>query len=148
MLTFSTLSALTQMHLGIQMSNSVEELFTSTLDTRAEVSAILSNKFKQLNRKAIQNSSLSKPSLSGRHIGQFTMTMTHHGNRTRQPVLVVKGLIMNLLGRPAIQALKIVPEIDSISRPWIVRKVNFASAWSYDTAIHNAFRKLSKAWKI
>ena len=68
--------------------------------------------------------------------------MTHRGNRTRQPVFVVKGLTMNLLGLPAIQALRIVSKIDSISQPRIVRKVNFATARSYNTAIHNDFPKV------
>ena len=68
--------------------------------------------------------------------------MKHYGNRTRQHVFVINGLTMNLLLLPAIQALKIISKIDSISRSRIVRKVNFVTARRYNTVIHNAFPKL------
>ena len=34
------------------------------------------------------------------------------------------------------------PKLTAVSQPWIVRKVNFATARSYNTAIHNGFPKI------
>ena len=115
------------------------------LDTGAEVTAISSKELEQLNGMTLEKPSktLHGPNHQCLDVkSQFTTTMTHHGSRTRQPVFVVKGLTMNILGLPAIQALRIASKIDSISQPQIARKVNFATSRSYDTVIHNTFPKL------
>ena len=55
----------------------------------------------------------------GRHpiqvVGQFTETLQYKQRSTRQTVFVVKGLKTNLLGLPAIVALKLAARIDFIT---------------------------------
>ena len=88
------------------------------IDTGAEVSAISKEVFKEL-----RGLKLHKPSriLYGpaqqtlKVLGQFKTTLSHKKNTSQETVFVVQGLQRNLLGLPAIKALKLVARVEDIN---------------------------------
>jgi len=87
------------------------------LDTGAEVTAVSDNFFRTCTAQ------LQKPSQllygPGRYpiqvMGQFTVTLQYKDRSSQQTIFVIKGLKTNLLGLPAITALKLAARIDTIT---------------------------------
>ena len=48
-------------------------------------------------------------------LGHFTRTLSSKDNRVPEPVFIIRGLWTNLLGLPAITALKLVSRINATS---------------------------------
>ena len=88
------------------------------LDTGAEVTAISETVYKSLD-----NISLQKPTRSlvgpAQHklqvLGEFTATLTYNQRCSQQSVYIVRNLNHNLLGLPAILALKMIVRVAEVS---------------------------------
>ena len=86
------------------------------LDTGAEVTAITEQTY-----ESIESLPLSKPSktLYGpsrqplKSLGQFSGKFCHKDRTTMQPVFVVNGLKVNLLGLPAITTMNLAVQVDA-----------------------------------
>ena len=86
------------------------------LDTGAEFTAISEQEYKKLNQPPLgpPQSTLNGHSQQPlQTAGQFTGSLRCKSNTITQPVFVVKVLKMNLLGLPAITALRLAVRIDS-----------------------------------
>eukprot|EP00731_Ephydatia_muelleri_P017063 Em0010g161a len=87
------------------------------LDTGAEVTAISQETYQQLG-----TTPLNKPSKvlygAGNQpldvIGQFTGIVSHKELHSQQTIFVIKNLKTNLLGLPALHALKLIARMDSV----------------------------------
>ena len=87
------------------------------LDTGAEVTAISHETYQQLG-----TTPLNKPSKvlygAGNQpldvIGQFTGILSHNKLHSQQTIFVIKNLKTNLLGLPALHALKLIARMDSV----------------------------------
>ena len=92
------------------------------LDTGAEVTAISLVTYEGL--KPGKHIELGQPSkiLYGpgnqalNVAGQFDASLTHKGIQSHQTIFVVKGLKTNLLGLPALRALKLIARVDSVEQ--------------------------------
>ena len=101
------------------------------IDTGADVSVISEEQYRKLKVPELQpsNKSLVGPSQDKLQVcGQFIGTLTHKNNTVKQDVYVVKGLRKPLIGRPAITALKLVSQVNTVN--------------SYQQKIVNKFPKL------
>ena len=86
------------------------------LDTSAEVTAISEDAYKTLQNPQTSSSTkvLYGPSQQPLHcIGQFPGKFSHKGTAATQPVFVIRGLKSNLLGLPAITALRLAIQLDT-----------------------------------
>ena len=95
-------------HCKIQMKNTAVDF---KLDTGAEVTAIMEETYKTLPEITLQETTkvLSGPTRESLEvIGQFSALLTHKDSSSHQIIFVVRGLRNNLLGLPAITALKLV----------------------------------------
>jgi len=105
------------------------------INTGADVSAISQMTFKQL-----QGASLISPNhcLSGQgqdylHVfGQFTATLTDGAKETQEVIFIVKNLQKSLLGRPGIEALDLVPRINTLQgeEKFLLCIQSFSKAWA------------------
>eukprot|EP00731_Ephydatia_muelleri_P006180 Em0003g428a len=92
------------------------------LDTGAEVTAISLVTYEGL--KPGKHMELGQPSkiLYGpgnqalNVAGQFDATLAYKGTHSHQTIFVVKGLKTNLLGLPALRALKLIARVDSVEQ--------------------------------
>ena len=87
------------------------------LETGAEVTAISEETYRALGQVTLQKpfKVLHGPARQTFNVlGQFTTTLAHQGNSTRQTVFVVHGLKSNLLGRPAITSLQLLYRANGI----------------------------------
>ena len=90
------------------------------LDTGAEVSAISERDYKRL---PLPRPKLDPPTqmLHGptrqslKVLGQFSSTLSHKGEASKQTIFVVQGLQRNLLSLPAIKSLQLVSQVDAIA---------------------------------
>ena len=87
------------------------------LDTGAEVTAITENAYKTLPNVTLQptTKALHGPARQSLHVlGQITTPITHGKLSTVQTIFVVRGLKNNLLGLPAITALRLLSRVESV----------------------------------
>ena len=88
------------------------------LDTGAQVTAIFEQVYKQLQPGALKRPSktLFGPTHQGLDtLGQFSAWIYRGTKRIKQIIFVVRGLQQNLLGLPAIAALKLVLRIEALT---------------------------------
>ena len=87
------------------------------IDTGADVSVISEDQYQKLKTPGLQPSSKSLvgPSQDKLQVcGKFTGTLTYKSNSVKQEVYVVKGLRKPLIGRPAITALKLISQVNTV----------------------------------
>ena len=87
------------------------------MDTGAEVTDISRKTWEELNVGQLDTSNkiLCGPDRKALDVlGQVTCTLTHNGKSCQQPVYVMAHLQHNLLGLPAIQALQLLAQADSM----------------------------------
>ena len=88
------------------------------LDTGAEVTAVSEKTFTLLGKPGLKapSQTLYGPSQQPLEIvGQFIGNFSYNRKSTKQPVFVVRGLKTNLLGLPAITAMKLAARVDATS---------------------------------
>ena len=86
------------------------------LDTGAEVTAVSEETYKRVHGKRLQRSMrvLYGPSYQSLQVlGQFRGRLTVKNLSRQEPIFVVRGLKNNLLGLPALTALKLVQRVES-----------------------------------
>ena len=93
---------------------------TFKLDIGSEVTAISRKTFQKVQRPILERPTRSlydRPSLQSFKVaGQFSGKMSHRSRSTWQQVFVVENLRTNLLGLPAITALKLATRIQAIMK--------------------------------
>ena len=90
------------------------------LDTGVEVMAISEENFHKFQLGALIAAQKVQCGLDRRPLdtcGQLTCTLGHKGITSKQRDYVVKGIQNNLLGLPAIKALHLLVQVDSIAQP-------------------------------
>ena len=89
------------------------------LDTSADVSVISDTTYKILAEKTPlkpAKKSLTGPSSQPLYVrGQFTGTLRHGCCTSSEDIFVVNNLQMSLLGRPAIESLRLVSRVHSVA---------------------------------
>ena len=88
------------------------------IDTGADVSVISEEQYQKLKVPELKhsNKSLIGPSQDKLPVcGQFIGTLTYKNSTVTQDVYVVKGLRKPLIGRPAITALKLVSQVNTVN---------------------------------
>ena len=90
------------------------------LDTGAEVTAVSEATYRQLKRVRLQKAHRPLLGPAGQPLkvmGQFTKKVTHTKSKasSNEVVYVFRGLKNNLLGFPAIQNLRLIQRVDSVS---------------------------------
>lgn len=88
------------------------------MDTGAEVIAISEDTYATIGKPKLDppNKILYGPSQQAlKVLGQFTGTFSHKNNTITHQVFVVRKLVNNLLGLPAITSLKLAARVDSLS---------------------------------
>ena len=86
------------------------------LDTGAEVTAISQETYQQLGTTTLNKPSKVLYAAGNRPldvIGQFTGILSHKELHSQQTIFVIKNLKTNLLGLPALHALKFIARMDS-----------------------------------
>ena len=95
------------------------------MDTGAEVTAISKQTYEALKKPKLAeaNRILYGPSRTQRNvIGAFDATLSSSKKAVEQTIFVVDGLKTNLLGLPAIKALKLVVQMDTTESEEILQK--------------------------
>ena len=120
---------------------------TFKLDTGAEVTAISESAFMKL--KGVQYEAPAKKLYGPSHeplsvVGQFMAELKHKGRHSKQIVFIVKGLKDNLLGLPAIRALKLIVRVNAVSGS---RDEKTTIMEAYPTLFHG-LGKLGDAYEI
>ena len=90
------------------------------LDTGAEVTAVSEATYRKLRRVYLQKANRPLLGPAGQPLkvlGQFTKKVTHKKSKisSNEVVYVVQGLKSNLLGFPAIQNLRLIQRVDSVT---------------------------------
>ena len=95
------------------------------VDTGAEVTAISEKSYREINKPQLEKAG-RKLYGPGRYplrvIGQFSGKVSHNGRESIETIFVVAGLRTNLLGLPAIMALKLVARLEAVSVASVVDK--------------------------
>ena len=90
------------------------------LDTGAEVTVISENAFKSLKGQELQSSTKRLCGPDNRPLevtGELSATLVYKERSCILPVFVVRKLQQNLLGLPAIQALRLLTQVDAVQTP-------------------------------
>ena len=88
------------------------------IDTGADVSVISEKDFLKVGKYPLQESDrkLHGPGKNELQVkGRFSATMSQMGKSSEHDIYVIKGLQQALLGRPAIEALRVVHKVDHVT---------------------------------
>ena len=99
------------------------------IDTGADVSVISEEQYQKLKVPELKpsNKSLVGPSQDKLQVwGQFIGTLTYKNSTVKQDVYIVMGSRKPLIGRPAITALKLVSQVNTVNS-YQQKTVNFQS---------------------
>ena len=95
------------------------------VDTGAEVTTISEKSYREINKPQLEKAG-RKLYGPGRYplrvIGQFSGKVSHNGRESIETIFVVAGLRTNLLGLPAIMALKLVARLEAVTVASVVDK--------------------------